>query len=308
MLVDLSLIQKYDISGPRYTSYPTALQFEESSDVDYRRAVHSRGDDPISLYTHLPFCNTLCYYCACSKIVTKDKTAAERYLGYLFKEIEAHARLYQDREVRQLHWGGGTPTYLTDDQINRLSVELRCQFDFADDGEYSIEIDPRTVDPACVANLRQAGFNRLSLGIQDVDPKVQKAVNRKQPFDLTEEVIQAARLNAFESVSVDLIYGLPFQNLRTIDTTLDQVISLQPDRISLYNSAKCLINIVSPVIRSDSGAARKSTSSAVSSGLGCRVSGGFGLPCSSFSSGKARHFLMPSVAVKPGATQLMLML
>jgi oxygen-independent coproporphyrinogen-3 oxidase len=237
MLVDLSLIQKYDISGPRYTSYPTALQFEESSDVDYRRAVHTRGDDPISLYTHLPFCNTLCYYCACSKIVTKDKTAAERYLGYLFREIDAHARLYQGREVRQLHWGGGTPTYLTDDQINRLSAELRRQFDFADDGEYSIEIDPRTVDPARVANLRQSGFNRLSLGIQDFDPKVQKADNRKQPFDLTEEVIQAARVNAFESVSVDLIYGLPFQNLRTIDTTLDQVISLQPDRISLYNYA-----------------------------------------------------------------------
>jgi oxygen-independent coproporphyrinogen-3 oxidase len=161
MLVDLLLIKKYSISGPRYTSYLTGLQFEDGSDVDHRRAALARVDEPISLYTHLPFCNTLCYYCACNKIVTKDKTVTDRYLGYLFKEIDAHARLYRDREVRQLHCGGVTPTYLTDDQINRLSAELRRQFDFASDGEYSIEIDPRTVDPARVANLRQAGFNRL---------------------------------------------------------------------------------------------------------------------------------------------------
>jgi oxygen-independent coproporphyrinogen III oxidase len=238
--VDLSLIKKYDVSGPRYTSYPTALQFEESSDEQYRRVVGSlTRQDPLSLYLHIPFCNTLCYYCACNKIVTRDKSRAETYLSYLYREIEMVSELYGRRQVLQLHWGGGTPTFIDDDQILDLSRHLRQHFSFGSDqdGEFSIEIDPRTVDPGRIANLRNAGFNRLSMGIQDFDETVQKAVNRKQSFEATQEVIGAARHHGFESISVDLIYGLPFQTQATIDRTLSQVIALGPDRISLYNYA-----------------------------------------------------------------------
>ncbi len=238
--VDLSLIKKHDVSGPRYTSYPTALEFEASSDADYRRTIGSlQRTGPISVYVHIPFCDTLCYYCGCSKIVTRDRAQAERYLGYLFREIDAQAKLHGEREVLQLHWGGGTPTFLSDTQILDLSKHLRDNLRFAGDteGEFSIEIDPRTVDPDRIANLRVAGFNRLSMGIQDFDATVQKAVNRKQSFGKTAEVIDAARDGGFHSISVDLIYGLPFQSLSTIENTLSQVITLRPDRISLYNYA-----------------------------------------------------------------------
>ena len=240
-LVDLALIRKYNVNGPRYTSYPTALQFSEFTPADYTRAVTDspRRDSPISLYFHLPFCSTLCYYCACSKIVTRDKAKGVRYLEYLNREIDLQAPNFAGRKVTQLHWGGGTPTFFSAEQITDLMDTIRDRFELVSDseGEFSIEIDPRTVDAARIRHIREAGFNRLSLGIQDFEPDVQKAVNRIQSFEATREVIQAARDVGFKSISVDLIYGLPHQTMATIANTLKQVIELSPDRISIYNYA-----------------------------------------------------------------------
>lgn len=239
--VDLDLVRKYDVKGPRYTSYPTALQFDEFSEEDYLQAIRTskRRDGELSLYVHIPFCRYLCYYCACSKIVTRDDAKASRYLGYLKKEIEMLAPRFQGRKVTQLHWGGGTPTFLNDEQIRSLMNHIRAHFDLAHDteGEFGIEINPRTVDAERVKTLRSSGFNRLSFGIQDFEPRVQKAVNRMQLFEDTRAVMDAARESNFRSVSVDLIYGLPFQTRATIASTLRQVIDLSPDRISIYNYA-----------------------------------------------------------------------
>ncbi len=236
--VSLDLIRKYDVKGPRYTSYPTALQFSEISPGDYESAARN-SSGPLSLYVHIPFCRYLCYYCACSKIVTKDKSKGSRYLGYLKREIARQAELFGGRKVTQLHWGGGTPTFLDDSQIEGLMSCIREHFDLADDdeGEFGIEIDPRTVDPERVHTLRRAGFNRLSFGIQDFEPRVQKAVNREQSVESTQAIVDAAREAGFRSISVDLIYGLPFQTEDTIARTLSQVITLSPDRISLYSYA-----------------------------------------------------------------------
>ncbi len=240
-IVDLDLIRKYDVKGPRYTSYPTALQFHDIREADYARAVEasSRKDRPLSLYVHIPFCRYLCYYCACSKIVTRDKSKASRYLGYLKREIEMHAPLYKGRTVSQIHWGGGTPTFLDDEQVRGLMDFIRQHFDLAsdDEGEFGIEIDPRTVDATRIQALRAAGFNRLSFGIQDFEPQVQKAVNRVQSYESTKLIVDVARAEGFRSISVDLIYGLPFQTLSTIANTIRQVVELSPDRISMYNYA-----------------------------------------------------------------------
>ena len=234
-LVDLTLIRKYNVNGPRYTSYPTALQFAEFDQQQYEAAIASspRREQPISLYFHIPFCSTLCYYCACSKIVTRDKSKGVRYIGYLKREIDLQAAYYKGRQVTQLHWGGGTPTFLSDEQIEDLMAYIGERFDLAPDEEreFGIEIDPR------IHAIRAAGFNRLSLGIQDFQPEVQKAVNRIQSFEATKEVIDAARDAGFKSISVDLIYGLPHQTMATIANTLKQVIELSPDRISIYNYA-----------------------------------------------------------------------
>ncbi|MEX2489608.1 MAG: oxygen-independent coproporphyrinogen III oxidase [Pseudomonadales bacterium] len=239
--VDLSIISKYDVSGPRYTSYPTALQFAELDDDQYIQAIHDspRKDKDISLYFHIPFCDTLCYYCACNKIITRDKSKAEDYLRLLYREIELKAEHLAGRSVSQLHWGGGTPTFLSDLQIQALMDKNREHFQLwsDEDGEFSIEIDPRTVDEARIQALRKAGFNRLSMGIQDFNPVVQKAVNRIQSFEATESVIKAARGCGFRSISVDLIYGLPHQTVESVRNTLDQIIELSPDRISIYNYA-----------------------------------------------------------------------
>ncbi|MDZ7686316.1 MAG: radical SAM protein [Gammaproteobacteria bacterium] len=233
-IVDLDLIRKYDVNGPRYTSYPTALQFGEFSPEDYLDAVaHSpRRDGELSLYFHIPFCRHLCYYCACSKIVTRDTKKAERYIDYLKREIELQAPSFKGRKVTQLHWGGGTPTFLDDEQILDLMKFIGKRFDLAsdDEAEFGIEIDPRTVDAARIYAIRAAGFNRLSFGIQDFEPAVQKAVNRIQSFESTREVIDAGREAGFKSISVDLIYGLPHQTLATIANTLRQIIELSPDR------------------------------------------------------------------------------
>lgn len=239
--VDLALVRKYDVSGPRYTSYPTALQFHGLSGSEYKAAIPAspQRDKDISLYFHIPFCSTLCYYCACNKVITRDKTRADAYLKLLYREIELKAELLVHRSVSQLHWGGGTPTFLSDEQIQALMDKTREHFDLWSDeeGEFSIEIDPRTVDGDRIQALRKAGFNRLSMGIQDFNPVVQKSVNRIQSFEATRDVIEKARDCGFRSISVDLIYGLPHQTLETVNETLDQIIELSPDRISIYNYA-----------------------------------------------------------------------
>jgi oxygen-independent coproporphyrinogen-3 oxidase len=240
---DLDLIRRLDRSGPRYTSYPTADRFTEAFGPEHYRSWVSRRNiggfrRPLSIYVHLPFCSTLCFYCACNKIATKDRNKGRRYLDYLHREIAMQSDLFgHERRVEQMHWGGGTPTFHDMRELAELFAYLRATFDFAPDGEYSIEVDPRTVDAAGVAALRAMGFNRISLGVQDFDPEVQRAVNRVQSEAGTLAVIDAARCEGFQSVNVDLIYGLPKQNLLTFNRTLARVIAASPDRIAIYNYA-----------------------------------------------------------------------
>jgi oxygen-independent coproporphyrinogen III oxidase len=242
---DAALIRKLSRQGPRYTSYPTADRFTDQFVMgDYMQAVNNvrsmGARNPLSLYVHIPFCDKLCYYCACNKIITKIRSRSEVYLTYLKREIEIQGKLFNGmNKVEQLHFGGGTPTYLSDVQMGDLLAHMRRCFRFATDdaGEYSIEIDPRTVNPERVHTLRAQGFNRLSLGVQDFDPEVQKAVNRIQPESCTLDVIAAAREAGFRSISIDLIYGLPLQNVITMGQTLTKVIAANPDRISIYNYA-----------------------------------------------------------------------
>ncbi len=241
---DAELIRRLDRQGPRYTSYPTADRFGPFRYGDYLETVstlRARGSrQNLSLYLHIPFCDTVCYYCACNKIVTKDRTKAAVYLEYLKREIDIQGKLFAGmNQVDQLHLGGGTPTYLSDKQMGELIAHVRRWFQLAPDdvGEYSIEIDPRTVTRERIESLRAQGFNRLSLGVQDFDPNVQKAVNRIQPESVTLDAIAAARDAAFRSVSIDLIYGLPLQNTFTMGQTLAKVIAADPDRIAVYNYA-----------------------------------------------------------------------
>lgn len=240
---DRKLIEQLDGAGPRYTSYPTADRFGQAfGEADYRRALGQRkigaNRRPLSLYVHVPFCNTVCYYCGCNKIITKDKSRADRYLDYLEKEVDLVCRAVGSREkVAQLHFGGGTPTFLSDAQLERVMGMLKSRFDFLPEGEYSIEIDPRKVGRDTVFHLAALGFNRMSVGIQDFDPAVQAAVNRVQSEEETVEVIEAARTAGFRSVSVDLIYGLPLQTRESVAATLSRVIAIGPDRIALYNYA-----------------------------------------------------------------------
>jgi oxygen-independent coproporphyrinogen-3 oxidase len=239
------LITKYGLAGPRYTSYPTALQFHEGFDAEaYSRHVRNSNDDliprPLSLYVHLPFCKELCYYCACNKKVTRNTQLAEVYLQHLDKEIEMHGKLFdRDRQVIQLHFGGGTPTYYDDIQLRHIVQQLSASFllSRSDSREFSIEIDPRTVDEERIAHLADIGFNRVSMGIQDFDPAVQKAVNRIQDEDKTLKLIDEARKSGFNSVSVDLIYGLPLQTAKSFEKTIDSVLTSRPDRLSVYNYA-----------------------------------------------------------------------
>ncbi len=236
---DADLIARMTQRGPRYTSYPTADRFTPAFGAN-EFAAAARPGKPLSLYVHIPFCESLCYYCACNKIITHDRTKAVKYLGYLLREIDLQAALFADGAVaRQLHFGGGTPTYLDDAQMGDLLGHLRSRYAFASDdvGEFSIEIDPRTVDARRIHTLRRQGFNRLSLGVQDFDEDVQRAVNRIQPEALTRDAIAAAREAGFRSVSIDLIYGLPLQDVTTMAATLDKVVAAAPDRISVYNYA-----------------------------------------------------------------------
>jgi len=241
---DGALLARLGKSGPRYTSYPTADRFgADFGPGDYLEAVaarRQRGGRPLSLYVHIPFCDTVCYYCACNKIVTRKHERAATYLDYLKREITMQSQLFAGmNEVEQLHFGGGTPTFLLDAEMDDLMAHLQASFRFAPDaiGEYGIEVDPRTVSPERVHSLRQQGFNRISLGVQDFDPDVQRAVNRVQPEAETVAIIDAARAAGFRSVSIDLIYGLPKQTLVSMAQTLDKVIQASPDRISVYHYA-----------------------------------------------------------------------
>ena len=242
-IFDEALIARYNLSGPRYTSYPTAVQFHDGfGEQDYLRQVadtNAKGG-PLSIYVHIPFCNTVCYFCACNKIITANRKRAVPYLADLFKEIELQGGLFdRSRPVDQLHWGGGTPTYIDRDQRAKLWAMLAENFNLHDDdsGEYSIEIDPREIDPEGIRELRDLGFNRISFGVQDIDPAVQKAVNRIQPWELTQEIFYAARDAGFHSISLDLIYGLSHQTQASFSATLAEVIKLSPDRLSVFNYA-----------------------------------------------------------------------
>lgn len=237
---DSELIRRFDVPGPRYTSYPTADRFVGTFDakdsVNHLKTIPGGRD--LSLYFHIPFCNTICYYCACNKIITKDRSRSALYIDYLIQEIALQAAsLEAPRRVVQMHWGGGTPTFLSGEEIHRLMDGIREYFEFAPDGEYSIEIDPRKVTREMVALLAEEGFNRMSLGVQDFDPQVQQAVNRIQSIEETRLVLDAARDNGFHSISIDLIYGLPHQNADRFELTLDTVLAMQPDRLALYNYA-----------------------------------------------------------------------
>ncbi len=240
---DADLIRKYDQFGPRYTSYPTADRFHDGfGPADYVNALvtrnHERPDDPLSVYVHIPFCNTLCFYCGCNKVITKDHGRSAKYIRYLAREIGIVSALLEGpRPVVQLHLGGGTPTFLARDEMADLMAHLRRGFAIRPDAEISIEVDPRKVDAGTVAFLAGLGFNRISVGVQDFDPDVQKAVNRVQSEAETRVVIDAARANGFVSINTDLIYGLPRQTLPGFSATLDKVIDASPDRIALYNYA-----------------------------------------------------------------------
>lgn len=236
------LLRRFDVPGPRYTSYPTADRFVEAfGQDDYALALEQRRSGsmtkalPLSLYVHIPFCESLCYYCACNKIITKHHDRAEVYLRYLSREIDLHTEhCGTGQVVSQLHLGGGTPTFLSDDGLRELMAMLKRSFSLAPGGEYSIEVDPRTVNADRLAVLAELGFNRLSFGVQDFDPEVQKAVHRIQPAEQVFSLVESARTLGFESINVDLIYGLPRQTPESFDRTLAQIGQLRPDRIALY--------------------------------------------------------------------------
>lgn len=241
-VVTPELLTRFDVPGPRYTSYPTADRFVEAFGEDeyvlaleQRREGNASQTSPLSIYIHIPFCESLCYYCACNKIITKHPERADVYMRYLSREVELHtSHCGTGQVVSQLHLGGGTPTFLSDDGLRDLMAMLRRNFSFAPGGEYSIEVDPRTVDAGRLAVLAELGFNRLSFGVQDFDPDVQKAVHRIQPAEQVFALVASARELGFESVNVDLIYGLPRQTPESFDRTLAQVCELRPDRIALY--------------------------------------------------------------------------
>jgi len=241
--IDIDLIKKYDKPGPRYTSYPTAPHFKESfTHKNYLDEIikTNKGQDlpDLSLYFHLPFCDTLCYFCGCNMIVTRNRDRIKNYIDYLKREIDLiSAHISQDRKTTQLHWGGGTPTHLNPDEIADLSSYIQNRFDFNTDVEAGCEIDPRELTKEHLAALKNGGFNRISMGVQDVNEKVQKAVNRIQPEALTRQVVDWVCELGFDSINLDLMYGLPFQSAKSFEKTVDTVIEIDPDRIALFNFA-----------------------------------------------------------------------
>lgn len=235
---DQRLIEKYNYAGPRYTSYPTALEFNENfGEASFQSAVERYPQRSLSLYVHIPFCHRLCYFCGCNKIVTRQLHKADRYLDVLEQEIRQRAPLFAGRRVTQLHWGGGTPTFLNQAQVSRLVALLRGHFDIADDVEMSIEVDPREIELEMIDHLRAEGFNRLSMGVQDFNKAVQERVNRVQDEETIFGLVERARARGFRSVSLDLIYGLPLQTPESFAFTLQRVIALNPDRLSVFNYA-----------------------------------------------------------------------
>lgn len=240
---DLDLIRRYDLSGPRYTSYPTAIQFDSGLTAEQLIAAGRDSADssaPLSLYVHIPFCAHVCYYCACNKVITRNRKKAQPYLDTLYQEMEQLSQWYRgERTVNQLHWGGGTPTFISDEQMRELMQALRRNFNLRNDdlGDYSIEIDPREASHDTLGVLREIGFNRISLGVQDVNPQVQEAVNRVQPTEQTLTVLERSRALGFKSINMDLIYGLPHQTEQSFADTLETVIAMSPDRLSVFNYA-----------------------------------------------------------------------
>ena len=234
-------LARYNRPGPRYTSYPTAPVWNDSFGPDDLEKVHAeanRAKTPVSLYMHIPFCESLCLFCACNVIIQKDKNVAPPYLEILKKELARVSRnVSRERSVVQFHWGGGTPTYLTPRQIEDLFGFTREHFSFAPDAEIGIEVDPRVTSREHLETLRKLGFNRLSMGIQDFQPEVQKAIHRIQPFELTGGLIRSARELGFESINVDLIYGLPYQTAESFAQTVEQILRLTPDRVALFSYA-----------------------------------------------------------------------
>ncbi len=248
---DTSLIKRYDKAGPRYTSYPTAVQFNDGFDSALYQQVMDQASlanpsqhlsplQDLSLYVHIPFCAHVCYYCACNKVITKRREKAQPYLNRLYREIEMRAQACDSqRQVKQLHWGGGTPTFINLEQMTDLMDTLGRHFNLSasDERDFSIEIDPREVEAETLPHLKSLGFNRISLGVQDFNERVQIAINRVQPFAMTQKVLEQARKHQFRSINIDLIYGLPFQSQESFQQTLDQVIALDPDRLSIFNYA-----------------------------------------------------------------------
>jgi oxygen-independent coproporphyrinogen-3 oxidase len=241
-LVTADLLRRYDRPGPRYTSYPTAVEFSDAfGAADYRErlaAAARRPDLPLSLYTHIPFCQSRCSFCACTVLITRNPRVSEMYMGYLLREIDMVAPLLGDRRrVKQFHWGGGTPTYLDVDQIRRLFAKFAGHFTFEPDAEVALEVDPRVTTGEQMALLRDLGFNRVSMGVQDFDGAVQDAIHREQPFEMTRDLVLASRRLGFHSVNVDLVYGLPRQTEEGFLRTIDQVIGIRPDRLAVYSFA-----------------------------------------------------------------------
>ncbi|KAB0287527.1 oxygen-independent coproporphyrinogen III oxidase [Vibrio fortis] len=235
---DQAILDKYNYSGPRYTSYPTALEFHEAFTVsDYDMACTQYPERPLSLYVHIPFCHKLCYYCGCNKVITRHSHKADEYLDVIEHEIRQRAALLQGREVTQLHFGGGTPTFLSKAQITRLMMILRDEFNFTQDAEISIEVDPREIELDMLDHLRSEGFNRLSIGVQDFNKEVQKLVNREQDEEFIIAMVQRAKDLGFRSTNLDLIYGLPKQTQALFAETLKQVLEMKPGRLSVFNYA-----------------------------------------------------------------------
>ncbi len=238
--MDRTLVEKYNRPGPRYTSYPTALQFSPETPVDALLADSARGSSPLSLYFHLPFCESLCWFCACAKEITENRRKADTYLDYLEREMDMFLEASpgcRQRVVEQLHYGGGSPSFLTPAQMRRLTALWRDRFTIADEAELSVEIDPRTLDAERVAALAEAGFWRASFGVQDVNPEVQKRIHRIQPSSLNRQTLGWLRAAGFRSINVDLIYGLPGQTVDTFDETLDEVLDYHPDRFAIFSYA-----------------------------------------------------------------------